>query len=88
LCIGHASCGAIKGACDNAKLGNLAAKLNKIKPAVNAVSEPKDKNLRNSSNLNFVDTKNVLLTLERIRNESEILSEMVKNGEITIISTM
>ena len=82
--LGHTSCGAIKGACDNAKLGNLTAMLNKIKPAVNAVSEPKDKNLRNSSNLDFVDnvsTKNVLLTLERIRNESDVLSKMEQNGE-------
>lgn len=89
--LGHTSCGAIKGACDNAKLGNLTAMLNKIKPAVNAVSEPKDKNLRNSSNLDFVDnvsTKNVLLTLERIRNESDVLSKMEQNGEIMIVGAM
>jgi carbonic anhydrase len=89
--LGHTSCGAIKGACDNAKLGNLTAMLNKIKPAVNAVSEPKDKNLRNSSNLDFVDnvsTKNVLLTIERIRNESDVLSKMEQNGEIMIVGAM
>lgn len=89
--LGHTACGAIKGACDNAKLGNLTAMLNKIKPAVNAVYEPKEKSLRNSSNLDFVDnvsTKNVLLTLERIRNESDVLSEMEKNGEIMIVGAM
>jgi carbonic anhydrase len=89
--LGHTSCGAIKGACDNAKLGNLTAMLNKIKPAVNAVSEPKDVSLRNSSNLDFVDnvsTKNVLLTLERIRNESDVLSKMEQNGEIMIVGAM
>lgn len=89
--LGHTSCGAIKGACDNAKLGNLTAMLNKIKPAVNAVSEPKEANLRNSSNLDFVDnvsTKNVLLTLERIRNESDVLSKMEQNGEIMIVGAM
>ena len=53
--LGHTSCGAVKGACDDAKLGNLTAMLSKIKPAVAAVKEPKDKSLRNSSNSDFVD---------------------------------
>jgi len=89
--LGHTSCGAIKGACDNAELGNLTTMLSKIKPAVKAVTEPADETLRNSSNLDFVDNvseKNVLLTIERIRNESEVLSDMEKNGEIMIVGAM
>ena len=89
--LGHTSCGAVKGACDNAKMGNLTKLLEKITPAVNAVTEPKDISLRNSKNLEFVDTvseKNVLLTIERIHNESPILAEMEKNGEIKIAGAM
>ncbi|MCG1035173.1 carbonic anhydrase family protein [Polaribacter sargassicola] len=89
--LGHTSCGAIKGACDNAELGNLTAMLSKIKPAVDAVEEPKDATIRNSSNLDFVDNvsaKNVLMTIERIKNESEVLLEMEQNGEIMIIGAM
>lgn len=89
--LGHTSCGAIKGACDNAKLGNLTAMLNKIKPAVNSVLEPTDVSLRNSSNLEFVDNvsaQNVRLTIERIRRESEVLSTMEDNGEIMIVGAM
>lgn len=89
--LGHTSCGAIKGACDNAKLGNLTAMLNKIKPAVNAVSEPKDNSLRNSSNLEFVDNvaaQNVALTIDRIRRESEVLATMEEKGEIMIVGAM
>ena len=89
--LGHTSCGAVKGACDNAKMGNLTKLIEKITPAVNAVSEPKDVSLRNSKNLDFVDTvskKNVELTIERIHQESPILSEMEKNGEIKIIGAM
>lgn len=89
--LGHTSCGAIKGACDNAKLGNLTNMLGKIKPAVNAVETPKDENLRNSSNLDFVNdvaTKNVHLTMDRIVKESEVLAEMQKNGEIKIVGAM
>lgn len=62
-----------------------------IKPAVNAVTEPLDINLRNSSNLAFVDNvaaKNVQLTIDRILEESDVLAEMEKNGEIKIIGAM
>lgn len=89
--LGHTSCGAVKGACDNAKMGNLTKLIEKITPAVKAVKEPKDESLRNSSNLEFVDTvaeKNVQLTIDRIHKESPILSEMEKNGEIMIIGAM
>jgi len=89
--LGHTACGAVKGACDDAKLGNLTGMLAKIKPAVNAVAEPSDVGLRNSSNSEFVDNvsaKNVQLTIGRIMEESEVLAEMQENGEIKIIGAM
>ncbi|WP_242083074.1 carbonic anhydrase family protein [Aestuariivivens sediminis] len=89
--LGHTSCGAIKGACDHAEMGNLTKLIQKITPAVNAVEEPKDESLRNSSNLDFVDhvsEKNVHLTIKRIHQESPILSEMEKKGEIKIVGAM
>ncbi|GFD72484.1 MULTISPECIES: carbonic anhydrase family protein [Tenacibaculum] len=89
--LGHTSCGAVKGACDNAQLGNLTNMLGKIKPAVEAVTEPKDESLRNSSNIEFVNNvaeKNVHLTIDRILNESEVLAEMHNNGEIMIVGAM
>ncbi len=89
--LGHTSCGAVKGACDHARMGNLTTLINKIEPAVYAVEEPEDKAMRNSSNLEFVDAvskKNVEMTLENIRNQSVILNEMEKNGEIKIVGAM
>ncbi|RSK41645.1 carbonic anhydrase family protein [Mangrovimonas spongiae] len=89
--LGHTSCGAIKGACDDAKLGNLTTMLAKIKPAVEAISEPQDKSLRNSKNLEFVDNvakKNVALTIENIRQQSPVLKEMEDNNEIKIVGAM
>ena len=89
--LGHTACGAVKGACDDAKMGNLTKLVGKIKPAVNAVAEPKDASLRNSKNSEFVDQVakvNVQLTIDRIHAESPILSEMEKNGEIMIIGAM
>lgn len=89
--LGHTACGAVKGACDDAKLGNLTILLDKIKPAVNAVSEPSDASLRNSSNIDFVNevaVKNVHMTIENTRTMSPVLKEMEDNGEIKIVGAM
>ena len=89
--LGHTACGAVKGACDDAKLGNLTNMLAKIKPAVQAVKEPQDPKSRNSKNSDFVDNvaaKNVQLTIDRILKESPVLAEMQKKGEIKIIGAM
>ncbi len=89
--LGHTACGAVKGACDDAKLGKLTGMLEKIKPAVNSVSEPQDPSLRNSSNIEFVNKvaeKNVHLTIDKIKADSEVLAAMVKNNEIKIVGGM
>ncbi len=89
--LGHTSCGAVKGACDDAKLGNLTAMLKNISPAVKAVETPQDKSLRNSKNIEFVNDvakKNVELTIERILKESEVLAQMEKDGEIEVVGAM
>lgn len=89
--LGHTSCGAVKGACDHARMGNLTALINKIEPAVDAVKEPTENSLRNSSNLEFVDevaAKNVHMAIENIHKDSPILAEMEKNGEILIVGAM
>ena len=51
--LGHTSCGAVKGACDHARLGNLTTLINKIEPAVEAVTEPKDEVLEIHQILNL-----------------------------------
>jgi len=91
LVLGHTACGAVKGACDDAKLGNLTALLSKIKPAVAAVTEPADPSERTSKNIDFVNevaVKNVNMTIDNIRNQSEVLKEMEANGEIIIMGGM
>ncbi|HNU59286.1 MAG TPA: carbonic anhydrase family protein [Aquaticitalea sp.] len=89
--LGHTSCGAIKGACDDVEMGNLTTMLAKIRPAVEAVAEPYDVSLRNSKNLDFVDDvsrSNVELTIDNIRMRSRILKEMEDNNEIAIVGAM
>ena len=89
--LGHTACGAVKGACDDAKLGKLTGMLAKIKPAVNAVTSPEDYSLRNSGNIEFVNNvaeQNVMLTIDKILKDSEVLAEMQSKGEIKIVGAM
>ena len=91
LVLGHTACGAVKGACDHAELGNLTGMLDKIAPAVEAVTEPAAAADRTSANIDFVNAvgaKNVTLTIERIREESPVLAEMEQAGEIQIVGGM
>ena len=87
--LGHTSCGAIKGACDDVKLGNLTGLIGKIKPAVNAIQS--DGSERTSKNYAFVERVaelNVKMTVENIRAKSPLLKEMESKGEIMIVGAM
>ncbi|MFM1808112.1 MAG: hypothetical protein RLZZ242_837 [Bacteroidota bacterium] len=89
--LGHTSCGAVKGACDKAELGNLTALLAKINPAIQNIKEPLNPEERNSKNASFVDAvalENVKLTVQNIRTYSNVLRAMEKEGAIKIIGAM
>src|SRR5829696_7744183 len=63
LVMGHTACGAIKGAIDNAELGNLTGLLAKIKPAVAATSYTGERTSKNYSFVDAVARKNVEITM-------------------------
>jgi len=89
--LGHTACGAVKGACDHARLGNLTALIHKIEPAVAAVKEPANDEQRTSKNIDFVNAvskKNVEMAIEDIRHRSSVLKEMEDNGEIAVVGAM
>jgi carbonic anhydrase len=86
LVIGHEYCGAIKGAIDKVKLGNLSALLEKISPAVQACDHYQgEKTSKNAEFVDMVIQENVKLTVGQIRSRSNILREMEQNGEIKIV---
>jgi carbonic anhydrase len=88
LVMGHTSCGATKGAIDNAELGNLTGLLAKIKPAVEATAYTGE---RTSKNYQFVDAvarNNVEITMTNIRKDSPVLNEMESNGAIKMAGAM
>lgn len=84
--IGHTKCGAIYGACDNVKMGNLTGLLDKIKPAIDDV--PMSIAPRDSKNVKFVDAvteANVRYQMRQVREKSPILKEMVEKGEVGLV---
>ncbi|MFA7625300.1 MAG: carbonic anhydrase family protein [Pusillimonas sp.] len=88
LVVGHTACGAIAGAINGVKLGNLTGLLQQIEPAVKAT---KFSGERTGSNRAFVDAvaqQNVMLTVEGIRKNSPVLAELEKNGKIKIAGAM
>ena len=77
--MGHNKCGAVKGAIDNAKLGNLTQLVQQIEPAITG-----DK-LNMDSMMNETAKKNVALTIEDILKESPVIEQLVKEGSVKIV---
>jgi carbonic anhydrase len=88
LVMGHTSCGAIKGAIDKARLGNLTGLLTKIEPAVDATSYEGERSGKNPAFVDAVARKNVELTIAEIRNRSAVLAELETGGAIKMAGAM
>lgn len=88
LVMGHTACGAIKGAIDNVRLGNLTGLLEKIRPAIEATQYDGDRTAKNYPFVNAVARKNVELTMAGIRAGSSVLKELEDQGHIKIAGAM
>ena len=86
--LGHTSCGAIKGACDDVALGNLTGMLAKIKPAVASVGSTGDRSSKNDAFVQMVAEANVKRTVNDIFVRSPVLKAMADKGEIKIVGAM
>ncbi len=86
--LGHTECGAIKGACDGVKMGNLTTLLDKLQPAVSKAKTDGERNSKNRQFVNDVIELNVDETIETIRNKSPILKELEANGKIRIVGAV
>ena len=88
LVMGHTACGAIKGAIDGAKLGNLTGLLDKIKPAVEATQYDGERSSKNALFVDAVAATNVRQTIAEIRKRSDVLSGLEQGGKIKIVGSM
>ncbi|PIF30095.1 carbonic anhydrase [Flavobacterium sp. 9] len=86
LVMGHQHCGAIKGAINDVKLGNITAMLAKIKPAVKMSQDFQgEKKSKNDEFVKYVAENNIKYTIQQIREKSTILKEMEDKGKIKIV---
>ena len=88
--LGHTSCGAVKGAADNFKLGNLTASLKHIKFAASKVktAEGEERNGKNLKFVNNVALENVRMAIDDIKSQSKILYELYEDGKIDIVGAL
>jgi carbonic anhydrase len=83
--LGHTKCGAVISACDQVKMGHITGLLKKIKPAIELEqTTSSDRNGQNLTFANKVSEINVQVTIDQIRQKSPILSDLEKEGKITI----
>ena len=84
--IGHSGCGAVVGAIDDVKLGNLDVVLNRIDPAVaEAAKEHKDDTSKNAKFVDACIEENVRYQVEQLTAKSAILKELADSGQIRIV---
>jgi len=87
--LGHTSCGAVKGACDHAELGNLTHTLSNIAPAVYATRDvPGERNSKNLAFVNRVAHTNVQMTVNNIIERSAVMRNLVEQGELLVVGAM
>jgi carbonic anhydrase len=86
--LGHSECGAVKGAIDNAKLGNLTGVLQQIRPSLaklnyKGVPSSKDKAL-----VQRVAEQNAKDAAAQLTSRSETLAGLVREGKLKIVYAM
>ncbi|HEX4044949.1 MAG TPA: carbonic anhydrase [Gammaproteobacteria bacterium] len=90
IIMGHTQCGAVSGACQNVKLGNLTQLLDKIQPAVSDIRSQQDGKLdcADSKTVDLIAKKNVLNMMRLVTEGSPIVMDLVANKQVMIVGAM
>ena len=87
--LGHSECGAIKGAIDDVKLGNVTALLANIRPAVLKVAVGEgDHTSKNKKFVQSVADQNARDAASLLTAHSELLAAQVAEHQVKIVSAM
>jgi len=86
--LGHSDCGAIKGAIDQAKLGNLTEMLSHLEPAVAATKFAGKRTSKDKKLVQAVADTNAQLAARMILSRSPVLKEMADKKEIVVAAAM
>ncbi|WP_367606154.1 carbonic anhydrase family protein [Legionella sp. W05-934-2] len=87
--MGHTACGAVAGACNNVKLGNLDHVLDKIKPVIPAVKKlMPNKSCADMTLVDAIAKANAAAVAKQITKQSPILKSLVDKGDLAIVVAM
>jgi carbonic anhydrase len=87
--LGHSECGAVKGAIDGVTLGKLTHLLQRIRPAIQANKDaPGEHTANNREFVQQVATTNARLAARSLQQDSQILRDLVTQGELKIVAAM
>lgn len=87
--LGHTKCGAIMGACDGVKMGNLTSLLHKVEEAIALETETTaDRTSKNPQFVQRVAEQNVLLVKRQVMERSPILAAMISQSELALVGGM
>lgn len=87
--LGHTNCGAIKGACDDVRMGNLTTLIEKIAPAIEeekTVTE--NRTSKNADFVNKIAAINVHHSIDKILEQSEIIKSHCEGKDVMIVPAM
>jgi len=83
--LGHESCGAIKAAIEDERMGNITAMLAKLKPVLAKSKDFRgEQTVGNHDFVDYVVKNNVKSVIETIQKKSPILKEMIDKGQVKI----
>jgi carbonic anhydrase len=87
--LGHTDCGAVKGAVDNVKLGNLTATLASIRPAVLKIESVEgDRTSKNKQFVQGVADQNAKDAAAMLTSRSDVIALLVRERKLKIASAM
>ncbi len=89
MVMGHTGCGAVGGACDDVKMGNLTGLLEEVKACLPLeTTETGDRSSQNKAFVNKIAHLNVHHSINQMLEQSPIIREHVEQGKIRIIPAM
>jgi len=87
--LGHTKCGAIMGACDGVKMGNLTGLLQKVDEAIALETETTvDRTSKNPQFVQRVAEHNVLLVKRQVMERSPVLAAMISQSALVLVGGM
>lgn len=86
--LGHSNCGAVKGAVDDVKLGNLTAMLGNIRPSMSKLQYTGVPSSKNTKLVQDLADQNAKDAVDNIMKKSEVIAKLVKEGKVKVVAAM